>query len=146
MVPPSGELNELIVAVGRERDRVIRLYPTEMGPPGPTGAWIATDETDWIVYPADASPAEHDMIICHELAHMLLDHQADQPDEMHRRMAGLVAPDIDPEVAIRFFSRHGYEDDMEAEAEQLATMLVTFMARNAAKRAMRADTLSERLR
>lgn len=146
LVPASGTVDDLVAAVGRERSRTIRLHATEMGPRSPTGAWIETEATDWIVYPVDASPAERDVIVCHELAHMLLEHHPDDTVEIQRQLVCLVAPDISPEVALRFLNRHGYLDAAEAEAEQLATMLVTFMTLNAANHALRRDAVSDRLR
>ena len=89
--------------------------------------WIATDANDWIVYPSDASPSERDVIVCHELAHMLLDHQSGEGAEVRLQIAAMVAPNIKPDVAERFFHRHGYQDAAEADAEQLATMLVTLL-------------------
>ena len=62
------------------------------------------------------------------------------------QLTALVAPNMDPAVARQFLTRHGYTDSAEAEAEQLATVLVTQLTRNAEAHALRADPVSDRLR
>lgn len=146
LVPDSGDVEDLVAAVGSTRRRAVHLLGADLGPTGPTGMWIATEHGDYIVHPADASAAERTAVICHELAHMLLGHQPEGDDEAWQQMAATVAPDIAIEVAQRFLGRHGYADRLEADAEHLGTVLVTQLARNAAANTLRRDAVSERLR
>lgn len=146
MVPASGLVDDLVAAVSREQNRAVHLLPADLGPEAPTGMWISTDQAEYIVFPADASSAERAAVICHELAHMLLGHQPEAQVDRLSQMATTVAPSIDSEVAHRFLRRHGYVEKVEAEAERLATVLVTQLARNAESNAVRQDTVSDRLR
>jgi hypothetical protein len=145
-VPASGEVDELVANVSGLRGRPVQLLPFDVGPGCPSGLWIATDRADYVVFPADASSAERTAIICHELAHMLLNHQPQAKAERLSQMAELVAPDVDPGVARRFLGRHGYLEVVEAEAEHLATVLVTRLARSSEAYAVRRDAVSDRLR
>ena len=49
-------------------------------------------------------------------------------------------------MARQLLARHGYADDLEAEAEQLATVLVARLGRNAQAETLRRDAISDRLR
>lgn len=146
LVPADGLVDHLVAAVSGQRDRRIHLLPEELGPEAPTGMWICTDQADYIVFPADASTAERAAVICHELAHMLLGHQPVSEHDRMCQMASVVAPSVDPEVRQRFLTRHGYLEQVEAEAEHLGTALMIQLARNAQANAVRRDTVSDRLR
>lgn len=108
LVPATGLVDDLLVAVSQERRREVHLLPADLGPEAPTGMWISTDSAEYIVYPGDASSAERTAVICHELAHMLLDHQPEAQVDRRSQMATTVAPSIKPDVAQRFLHRHGY--------------------------------------
>lgn len=146
LVPVNGTVDDLVATVGQERGRPLSLLATELRPEAPSGMWIATDRADYIVYPADASSAERAAVICHELAHMLLGHQPEARIDQVSQLARTVAPSLDPDVARRFLERHGYAEQVEADAERLATLLVTQLARNAEAIAVRRDAVSDRLR
>lgn len=146
MVPSSGLVDDLVVEFSRSRGRPIELLPFDLGADSPSGLWIATEQADYIVFPADASSSERTAIICHEIAHMVLDHQPEAEVDRLEQLMALVAPNVDPAVARRFLTRHGYADGVEAEAEQFATVLVTQLSRNAQTDALRRDAVSDRLR
>lgn len=146
LVPANGVVDDLVAAVSDQRSRAVHLLAADFGPEAPTGMWISTDNAEYIVFPADASSAERAAVICHELAHMLLGHQPEARVDQLSQIAKTVAPTIDPEVARRFLQRHGYSEQVEAEAEQLATALVTQLARNAEANRVRRDAVSDRLR
>ena len=146
MVPSSGLVDDLVLRVGRSRSRSITLLPFHLDAGAPSGLWVTTAQADYIVFPSDATSSERTAIVCHELAHMLLDHQPEAEVDRLAQLVALVAPTIDPKVAAQFLTRHGYADGAEAEAEQLATLLATQLARNAEASAVRLDAVSDRLR
>lgn len=146
LVPANGSVDDLVTAVSHERGRAVHLLSADLRPDAPTGMWISTDTAEYVVYPADASSAERAAVICHEVAHMLLGHQPEAHVDRLSQMATTVAPSIDPEVARRFLHRHGYVEQVEAEAERLATILATKLAANADASAVRRDAVSDRLR
>lgn len=146
MLPVSGKVDDLVRSIGLVRGRPIELVPFDLSAGSPSGLWVATEHIDYIVFPADASASERTAIICHEIAHMVLDHRPEVEVDRLAELTALVAPNIDPGVARRFFTRHGYAEGPEAEAEQLATVLVTQLTRNAESIALRRDAVSDRLR
>jgi hypothetical protein len=146
LLPASGAVEAFSDAVSVAQGRRICLLPFGLNADEPTGLWIATAEADYVVYPADATAAERTAIICHELAHILLGHQPAGDTAKLAQMAALVAPDIDPLVARQMLARHGYADDVEAEAEAFGTLLVTHLARLAARHSVAQDAVSDRLR
>lgn len=145
-MPTSGAVDDLVGEISAKRTRPIRVTAEDLGPSEPSGLWIATEQTDWIVVPAGIGSAQRRAIICHELAHILLEHVPLGSPEAVEELVSLVAPHIDPEVARRFLTRFSYADDLEAEAEELGTVLVTKLAqRSAGQRAVH-DGVSDRLR
>jgi len=146
LVPASGVVDDLVTTASRVRNRPVHLLPSDLGPEAPTGMWISTERAEYIVYPADSSSAERAAVICHELAHMFLGHQPEAQVDQLTQMATTVAPSIHPDVARRFLGRHGYVEKAEVEAERLATVLVTQLARNSESHAVRLDAVSDRLR
>ena len=119
---------------------------TDTGPGLPSGLWLAFTGYDYVIYPNDASSSERTAIICHELAHMLLGHDSLPLADRIGAMAVLAMPHLEPAMARQLMTRHGYSEAFEADAEELATDLVTQLARNAAMFALRRDAVSDRLR
>ena len=148
LVLASGLVDDLVRGFSQARGRPIELVPFDLGAGSPTGLWVATRKADYIVFPVDASSSERTAIICHEVAHMVLEHQAEAKAEGESlsQLTALVAPNVDPSVARQFLTRHGYTDSAEAEAEKLGTVLVAQLTRNAETHALRADPVSDRLR
>ena len=99
---------------------------------GITGMWIPTARHDIILIPAAAQGGRRIAIICHELAHMFLQHE---PNDL-----GLVGQDATKEILpmlkvgsaelvakftqYAMHRRHGYEQVPEDDAETVATELV----------------------
>lgn len=146
LVPISGLVDDFVLAVDQDRSRPIHLLPHDLGRDSPSGMWIATAVQDYVVFAADASSSERTAIICHEVAHMVLGHQAGAVLDRAAQIVEVVAPHVDSATAQRFLARHGYAEAMEADAEELATLLVARLARNADALAVRCDPVSDRLR
>jgi hypothetical protein len=145
-VPESGDVDLLVTTVAAHRGRPIKVIACELEEEAPSGLWLQTAGTDYIVHPAGVAAEHRRVVICHELAHMLLQHG---PRDGDIDTSG-IAPSIAPAVAARFFARHGYEDGAETEAESLATQLATELERRAAASRAAAvltrDNISTRLR
>lgn len=143
LMPETGDVDEFVQAVARYRGRRIVTMAQELDFEAPTGYWISTADTEYVVYPADSNDDQRAVIICHELAHMLLDHQ---PPEGTLNL-GQLAPSINPTVAARFLNRHGFDNAMEADAENMATQLTTELDRRANRHELARDNnISARLR
>lgn len=146
LVPATGRVDDLVENVSVQVGRPVVLLPFELSREEPSGLWIATERGDYVVFPSGVTAAERTAIICHELSHILLKHeQAGEPAQL-ASLAALVAPDISPSVAERMLARHGYAEEVEIEAETLATQLVARLAVQAERRRLAEDTVSSRLR
>jgi hypothetical protein len=75
LMPATGRVEDLVEAVSAAQEWPVRLLPFDLGRGAPSGLWIATGAADYIVYPSGASAAERTAIICHELSHILLQHE-----------------------------------------------------------------------
>lgn len=139
LLPPNGNLETFLGSLGRERDRGIVIVRQPLPTGGPSGVWLATETADYIVIPADATPTREAAIVCHEVGHIMLGHSgpADQ-------QAKIYAPDIDPAIAARFMTRHGYEAQEERDAETFGTILAT--EANRRRSGGSDDFVSERVR
>lgn len=146
LVPQSGDVDGFVAAVAARQGRPIKILACALPDDAPSGLWLPTADVDYIVHGAALTTDHRRMVICHEVAHMLLDHPA--------REGGIdtsaIAPSIEPSVAARFFTRHGYADEVETEAEALGTLLAAELAtRASADRTLAVrtrDTVSNRLR
>lgn len=146
LVPATGRVEDLVENVSRAVGRSVALLPFDLGRSEPTGLWVATERGDYVVFPTSASEVERTAIICHELSHILLKHAPVGEAAQLAQLATVVAPDISPSVAQRILARHGYAQEVEIEAETLATRLVTRLATCAERRRLDQDTVSSRLR
>lgn len=146
LMPVSGMVDDLAKSLAADQGRPIRMLTEDLGPREPSGMWIATEKSDWIVIPNGVGAAQRTAIVCHELAHILLGHTPIGGGADLDALVSLVAPDLDPAVARQMLSRYCYVDDLEAEAEALGTLLVTKLAHRAERLRMTDDTVSDRLR
>jgi len=146
LVPDTGSVEDLVNNVSDAVGRPVVLLPFDLGRSEPTGLWIATEGGDYVVFPSSASEAERAAIVCHELSHILLKHEPVGEAAQLAQLAAIVAPDINPSVARRILARHGYAQDVEVEAETLATRLVARLATRAERNRLTQDTVSSRLR
>jgi len=119
LIPDNGSVDDFVAAVSAQRGRRIAVLGCSMPDDGPSGYWAPTPDVDYILH-ADSITAEHrEAVVCHEIAHMVLGHEA-REGLMDTRA---IAPSISPEVAARFLTREGYSDEIEADAEMLATLI-----------------------
>ncbi|NHC47144.1 hypothetical protein [Motilibacter aurantiacus] len=111
---------DVVDHVERLRERPVRLRPLSLPPGGPTGAWVATSELDYVFYERDTSPRHQAQIIAHELGHMTSGHRSSP--------AAVLAPLLlAPGAATVMLAREAYATDEEREAEQMADLLVAYV-------------------
>ena len=75
VIPCPWSLAELRDNVERHRNRPLTLTAVPL-PRGSSGLWISTATADLIIYSQAASPAQQLCAIGHQVAHLLLGHQA----------------------------------------------------------------------
>lgn len=121
-VPAPFDLESFAASVSRRRSRRLRVLelPGLDGTDALSGAWVADDETDYILVDAAASPWHRNLIGLHEIAHLLCDHRADHrwPAEVS---ALLAAPGTDGGLAL---PGHAYGRAEEREADLLAGLVL----------------------
>jgi hypothetical protein len=105
-----------------ERGRPIRLEPVDAAVirGAPCGLWIGREHDDVVMYAADASVYLRRHIIYHELAHIL---RGDSGLNVDLTTLQKLAPDVRPETVRSLLGRAAYDDEVEQEAELLATRL-----------------------
>jgi hypothetical protein len=97
----------------RSRPIVLMPLPVPTSPDLPTGMWLASQGTDYILYDSQTSRYHQEQIILHEIGHILFGHGAPDVEDRAvrcRNLAGL--------------PRASYSTVEEQEAETLATMLL----------------------
>ncbi len=147
LMPADGSIDGFVAAVGAHRGRPVRVIGYPLDAAGPSGLWIGTCASDYVVCSADATPTRRAAILCHELAHMLLGHEPEVGDtEALSLVAKVLAPDVDVSVATRFLTRHGYAGTAEEDAEAAATALVMTAANRQRAAIAVGNRVSERLR
>ena len=147
LIPTPWSAEEFIRQVSRSRQRPIHLLPYPLTTSDPTGYWIPTAATDYIVVPDTATGARRDAIIGHELAHILLGH--DPRSRTIRPDLPCSRPTRHRNLFARFLPRHGYAAGIEREAETLATRLIAYLetrSHDTGRSATEHDRLSDRLR
>ena len=119
-LPATVDLAAVIRVVADQRSRRIVVQPVD-GMGGQTmGAWIATPETDVILYERRTTRVHQDHIVLHELSHLICGHQ---PSLLEPAVAAEIFPDLEPEVVRGVLARHGYSSTDEVEAEVMASVL-----------------------
>jgi len=131
-VPVPWNLEVFVAQLAQRRGRRIYLSPLDpaMGVHTPCGVWIATDDADHIFYEAKTSGLHRDHIVCHELAHMIYQHE-DIAQPMPDEYAQCLLPLLDPAVIRRTLGRTSYAIPAEQEAELLATRIMANTTRAA---------------
>ena len=119
MAPPL-DVHQLCDRLSQYRGRPIRLVPRRLPTPGAFGLWIATADTDWILYQRDTTAAHQDHIVLHEVGHIVSGHPSNETDD---DLWSQLFPDIPPEVVHRALRRDGYDAAYEHEAEMAATVI-----------------------
>ncbi len=108
------------LALRRGRPLTITIMPLA-AEGGPSGAWIATDEADYIFVDQAATGLHREHIVLHELAHMIFDHRSAPP--LSDVDAAALLPALSSETVARVLGRSRYTEVEEREAELLATMI-----------------------
>ena len=120
-IPVPFNLGGFTAGLERQRNRPIRLCPFRSGPGVPCGVWIATTSADYIYHEQGTTRFHVNLIVLHEIAHMLLGHQG-LPAWQH--LARQIAPDVHPGLVRLLLGRSAYASLEEREAETLASRVL----------------------
>jgi hypothetical protein len=105
------------------RDRSICVLRHKLPPESPCGLWVATASTDYLIVQESASPAHQDLILLHELGHVLLDPEEGLP--LDQELLKVLVPLVDPATVTCMLGRSRYDLESEQAAEVFATLLFT---------------------
>jgi hypothetical protein len=120
-IPAPFNLEEFTARLERQRNRPIRLCPFRSGPGVPCGVWIAIADADYVYYEQDTTRFHVNLIVLHEIAHMVLGHQG---LPAWQNLARQIAPDVHPGLVRLLLSRSAYASPEEREAETLASRIL----------------------
>ncbi len=148
LLPRPWSADQFVEQVSRSRTRPISLITLPIPERQASGYWLPWADRDVVVVPDSAVGARRDAIVCHELAHIVLEHEPLLANDVED--LGILAPNLSPELVARFLPRHGYEARIEREAETLATRLIAYIDVHSGDSPGRSDTehdrISDRLR
>lgn len=121
-VPEPFDLVVFCRELALRRGRPLTVRGMQSPEPGdPSGAWIATDEADYVFVDEDARPLHREHIVLHELAHIIFDHGT--ATGLAAGDAAALLPSLDSAMVARVLGRSRYTQLEEREAELLATMI-----------------------
>jgi hypothetical protein len=107
--------------VAELRGRPIRILRHELPSNSPCGLWVATLDTDYLIVRESANPAHQDLILLHELGHVLLDPEDGMPLDVD--LLRVLVPQVDPATVTCMLGRSQYALESEQTAEVFATLL-----------------------
>lgn len=136
-------IDELRGALEDHRGKPIDLVSTTELPPRSAFAFTGSTESfDVVMYDARLVGLHRDLVILHEFAHMLLEHQPAAVDHSYRSPLVEQFQTISPEALAEVLGEHPrrrqrwprkatrpslYDDPTEWEAEMMATILLSWM-------------------
>lgn len=91
-----------------------------------SGLWIAREHDDVILYGAGTTDWHAEHIVCHEIGHMLLEHDrmAGEPDNMLDPPLLRLMPSLSPDAVRAVLRRQDYGTDHERDAETFADLVM----------------------
>lgn len=129
-IPSNLDLRAFCEGLRRTHGLDVVLVPVATRPDHGACGWLAHSPDDsrvLVLYEANTSTLHRVLIALHEISHRLLGHEG--TELLTDEFLDLVAPDVDLGVARRVLGRSAFTDAQEAEAEMLATMLLTTLMR-----------------
>jgi hypothetical protein len=142
-VPVPWDRAAFIDGVARLRGRPIRVVPTvDKLAMSACGLWMKRDSDDIIIHEAGTSEYHVDQIVCHELGHMVLEHDggprkaANANGGDHPKMIFATAlAGFDPRTGT-ILGRTAFDDDRERDAEMFASAVMLAAAEGRAQKSM----------
>ncbi|WP_063892975.1 hypothetical protein [Mycobacterium gordonae] len=140
-IPVPWDRTAFIDGVARLRGRPIRVVSTvDQLAFSPCGLWMKRDNDDIIIHEAGTSEYHIDQIVCHEIGHMVLEHDGGprgvSSDDYHSKMIYATAlAGLDPSTGV-ILGRISFDDDRERDAEMFASMVMLASAEGGAQNSM----------
>lgn len=142
-LPSPFDVHAFCGTLGMQRGRAILPHPVS-GLGDVSGIWVAGCSADHIFYEQDTSPLHQELIILHELSHLLCGHQPVPVTE--GELPRLFFPHFRRETVRRVLRRRTtYSLQEEQEAELLATLILERAARAPTSASAVADSATAHL-
>lgn len=143
LLPSDGNLTGLVVSIASSRQRPIIVTRLPL-PSGISGLWDerSPDHDVVIIDDVPMAPSRYAAVLCHELAHIFLGHHG----VLDVASGPLLTDAIDDSIVQRFLKRCAYDNQMERDAEELATSLAREHLSRTHDAALRLNRVSSRLR
>lgn len=147
-IPDPWDARALVDHVADRRDRPIVLtpVPAQALDDKVCGLWVNTANEDLLLYSEEAPRWHSDIVIGHELSHMLLGHDLPAAGAAPAFAVDPLTlaewlPNLDPAAVTMVMGRSSYSSSHEFEAEYLATLMLD----RASGRSVRGDTRARRM-
>ncbi|MFI9504881.1 hypothetical protein [Nocardia sp. NPDC052566] len=118
----DGDMRNVCVELAARRGREIVLSPLTMPTNAIHAVLVRTADIDYIVYERDTTWLHQQLLIAHELSHLICEHRGALDGAADTGAALL--PDLDPEQVVDALGRGDYGPEQELEAETMATLLL----------------------
>lgn len=150
-VPTPWDRAVFIDDVARLRGRPIRVVPTvDKLPLGACGLWMKRDSDDIIIHEAGTSEYHIDQIVCHEIGHMVLEHDRgprgarSAREDCHPKMIFATALAGFDASTGAILGRTAFDDDRERDAEMFASLVMLAAAEVGAQKSMMSSVFFRR--
>lgn len=135
-VPVPWDRGEFIGRIARFRGRPIHLLPTvDKSALSPCGLWMKRDHDDIIIHEAGTSEYHIDQIVCHEIGHMVLEHDREAATDDSKMIYASALAGFEPSTGV-VFGRFGFDHDRERDAELFASIVMLVAAEGGAHKSM----------
>lgn len=121
---------------GEWRGRPVVLLEQQLSVPGPFGMWVATKDSDTIIYQARTTWAHQRLIILHEFGHIMAGHtsertepSSDSMDEPDDEVLQALMPNLPLEMIKSALRRESYGEEQEREAELVGSIILNWGSR-----------------
>jgi hypothetical protein len=119
-IPRPWNMNQFLDRLEHHRGRDIDLCAISWTLGDSSGAWRQYSDHDVIAYAANTSGFHQDVIILHEIGHMICDHRG--RCILSEEDAQRIAPDLTPAALVHLLDRAAGKAE-ETEAEMIASLI-----------------------
>jgi hypothetical protein len=120
-LPTPSSVEDICDRVAELRGRPVRVLRHKLPSNSPCGLRVATFNADYLVVQESANPAHQDLILLHELGHVLFDPEDGLP--LDGDLLKALVPQVDPATVTCMLGRSRYTFESEQTAEVFATLL-----------------------
>ncbi len=123
-LPSFVTVEEFLAAIAERRTRPLSLHEAAGWPAGLFGVCVVGPEEDRIAIDGNLSGTRRDLVILHEMAHILLGHRPSKESAAAVPTAALREAGIECEDSF-VMARDHFDDEQEWQAEWLATYFLS---------------------